>query len=219
MQASEPTGLRERKKQQTRQHIAETARRLFTQRSFETVTVSEIARQADVAEQTVYNYFPTKEDLFFWRFESFEESLLAAIRDRERAETPLTAFRRWFLAQRGLLNQQPLSDELRAISRVIAESPALLAREQQIFARFTASLAHLLANEAGAPPDDVEAAVVANAVIGVQRTLVAHVRTQILAGAVNPRLARETRAHAERAIDRLQLGLGSYPHGAERPPD
>ena len=81
--ATPELGLRERKKLQTRQLIAETARALFTERGFEHVTVSEIARTADVSEKTVFNYFPTKEDLVYWRLESFEEGLLAAVRDRE----------------------------------------------------------------------------------------------------------------------------------------
>ncbi|SRR5713101_2451881 len=57
------TGLRERKKALTRQLIADTAARLFAERGYENVAVSDVAREADVAEQTVYNYFPTKEQL------------------------------------------------------------------------------------------------------------------------------------------------------------
>ena len=68
-------GLRERKKQRTRELIAETARRLFAARGFERVTIAEVAREADVSEQTVFNYFPTKEDLVYWRFEGFEDEL------------------------------------------------------------------------------------------------------------------------------------------------
>ena len=71
-------GLRERKKLQTRELIAETARRLFAERGFEAVTVAEVARAADVAEKTVFNYFPTKEDLVYWRLESFEETSSSA---------------------------------------------------------------------------------------------------------------------------------------------
>jgi len=87
-------GLRERKKQQTREVIAETARALFAERGFEAVRVSEVARAADVSEKTVFNYFPTKEDLVFWRLEAFEAEILGAVRDRAAGESALTAFRR-----------------------------------------------------------------------------------------------------------------------------
>src|SRR6266545_2502422 len=96
-------GLRERKKEQTRQLIAETARRLFSERGFERVTVAEVARAAEVSQQTVFNYFPTKEDLVYWRLQSFEDELLSTIRDRAPGESVLTAFGRFLLVPRGLL--------------------------------------------------------------------------------------------------------------------
>ena len=79
-------GLRERKKQKTRQLIAETARRLFAERGFERVTVTEIAHEAEVSPATVFNYFPTKEDLVYWRLGAFEAELLAAVRERAAGE-------------------------------------------------------------------------------------------------------------------------------------
>src|SRR4029453_19143965 len=85
-------GLRERKNQRTRELIAETARRLFTERGFDAVTVTEIARAAEVAQKTVFNHFPTKEDLVCWRLETFEDELLEAIRQREPGESVLAAF-------------------------------------------------------------------------------------------------------------------------------
>src|SRR5260370_1122411 len=63
-------GLRELKKEQTRRLIADTAWRLFTERGFDQVSVAEVAREAQVAEATVFNYFPAKEDLFYWRLQS-----------------------------------------------------------------------------------------------------------------------------------------------------
>jgi AcrR family transcriptional regulator len=207
-----PLGLRERKKQRTRELIAETARRLFTERGFERVTVAEIAREAEVSDQTVFNYFPTKEDLVYWRLGSFEEELLAAVRERGPGESVLAAFRRFILAQRGLLGQYDpeARERLVGITRMITESPALLAREQQIFTGYAASLALVIAEERGAGADDVEAWVAANALIGVHRALVHLTRRRILEGARHPRLHREVRAQAEAAFALLERGLGGY---------
>ena len=206
------TGLRERKKQQTRQLIAETARRLFAERGFERVTVAEIARAADVSEQTVFNYFPTKEDLVYWRLGSFEEELMRTIREREPGESALAAFRRFLLAQRGLLGRTDpdAREQLAALTRTITRSPALLARERQIIAGYTASLARLLADEQGADADDVRPWVAASAMMGVHRALLDFSRGRIVEGARHPRLSREVRAQAERAFALLEHGLGDY---------
>jgi AcrR family transcriptional regulator len=205
-------GLRERKKQQTRELIAEHARTLFSERGFERVTVAEVARAADVSEQTVFNYFPTKEDLVYWRLRSFEEELLATIRERAPGEPALAAFRRFLLAQRGLLGKQhpQAREELAALTRMITESPALLAREQQIFAGYTASLAALLAEETGAEPADLRPWVAANAMMGVHRALVHHARGRVVEGMRHPRLAAEVRARAEEALALLDEGLERY---------
>ena len=62
---TERVGLRESKKLHTRQQIADEAMRLFVMRGFDHVTVAEVAVAAGVSQKTVFNYFPTKEDLFF----------------------------------------------------------------------------------------------------------------------------------------------------------
>jgi AcrR family transcriptional regulator len=206
------TGLRERKKEQTRQLIAETARRLFSERGFDRVPVAEIARAADVSEQTVFNYFPTKEDLVYWRLGSFEEELLETIRERAPGESVLTAFGRFVRAPRGMLGSydEEQRERLAALTRMIVQSPALLAREQQIFARYTGNLAALIAEEQGAEAGDVEPWVVANALMGVHRALVDYTRRRVVEDARRPQLARDVRAQADRAIARLEQGLGEY---------
>jgi AcrR family transcriptional regulator len=205
-------GLRERKKEQTRGLIAETARRLFSERGFERVTVAEVARAAEVSQQTVFNYFPTKEDLVYWRLQSFEDELLATIREREPGESALAAFGRFLLAQRGLLGKHDpeAREQLAALTRMIAESPALQAREQQIFAGYTASLAALLAEETGAHTADLRPWVAANAMMGVHRALVHHARRRVIEGARHPRLGAEVRARAEEALGLLDAGLAAY---------
>jgi AcrR family transcriptional regulator len=205
-------GLRERKKQQTRLHIANTARRLFGDRGFDAVTVGEVARAADVSEKTVFNYFPTKEDLFYSGMEAFEEQLLGAIRDRDPGESALDAFGRFLLVQRGLLGRQDpeARERLAMITRMIAESPALIAREQQIFARYTDSLAALLADELGADAPDARPWVAANAMMGVHRAVVDYARRRVMEGARHPALSREVRRRAEQALAQLRDGLSDY---------
>jgi AcrR family transcriptional regulator len=210
---SQELGLRERKKQRTRQLIADTARALFAERGFDAVPVAEVARAADLSEATVFNYFPTKEDLFFSGLEVFEESLLSAIRERGAGASVLDAFARFVLQPRGLLAASADDDaaqRLVAITRVITQSPALLAREQRIFAGYTDSLAALIAEETHARPGAIEPWVTANALMGVHRALVDYARRQIVAGARNPHLARSVRAQGTRALARLDAGLGDY---------
>ena len=206
------TGLRERKKQQTRELLAETARRLFTERGFERVSVAEIAREADVSEKTVFNYFPTKEDLVYWRLESFEDELLETIRSREAGESVLDAFGRFVRQPRGMLGQydRKAREQLAALTRMIVASPSLIAREQQIFEGYTASLAALIADETGAGPDDVEPWVAANAMMGVHRRLIDYTRGRIVAGARHPELAADVLDQAERGLALLAEGLGAY---------
>ena len=76
------TCRRERKKARTRQVIADAAARLFAQRGYEQVTVSDVAREAEVSEQTVYNYFQTKEQLVTDRDQLIQDQLSRLIRTR-----------------------------------------------------------------------------------------------------------------------------------------
>ena len=99
-------GLRERKKERTRELIAETARRLFVERGFERGDRRRDRPGRDVSEKTVFNYFPSKEDLVFWRLESFEDELLDAIRTARPASRRCAGFGRFVLQRRGLLADQ-----------------------------------------------------------------------------------------------------------------
>jgi AcrR family transcriptional regulator len=211
-------GLRERKKQRTRQLIADTARRLFAERGFEAVPVSEIAREAEVSEATVFNYFPTKEDLFYHGLEAFEEELLASIGDRAPGESVIGAFGRFVTAPRGLLAARDPEqiEHLAAITRTITESPALLAREQQIYAKYTEALARLLASETGASPGDLQPWVVARSLVALHQGLIDYSRREIVAGARNPTLARRVRTQAQQALALLANGLADYGTRAER---
>ena len=208
--SAHPQGLRERKKQRTRELIADTARELFLERGFDAVTVAEIARAADVDGKTVYNYFPSNPELFYHRLEEFEQAMVDAVRERERGMSILAAFGRFILDRQGALAQADASERLRTITRTIVDSPTLLAHEQQVFARFTATLAAVIAEETGASPSDVQPWVVANALIGLHRSLIDYVRRETLAGTPNRTLARDVRPQAKQALAGLESGLADY---------
>lgn len=211
------TGLRARKKERTRQAIADTAIQLFLERGFDAVTIAEVAQAAEVDAKTIYNYFPSKPDLVYHRLENFETGLLDAVRNRKPEESILAAFARFALSGQGVLGDEWASERLRAIARMITASETLLAYEQQIFARYTASLAALIAEETGTRAGDVEPSVVAHSLIGLHRALVDYVRRGTLAGRPNTTLARDLRAQARRAVAGLENGLADY--GLKVPPE
>jgi AcrR family transcriptional regulator len=207
---AEAIGLRERKKQQTRQAIFEAARRLFAERGFDSVTVAEIARAANVSEVTVFNDFPTKEDLFYGGMQFFEEELLEAVRSRPRGEPAVTALKRKMLESADGLRAKDRIDAIIKAARTVSASPSLVAREREIVERYTLRLAELLAAETGAHAGDVEPLAAAAAMIGAHRALVDHVRSRVLAGKRGAALVEDTRTQTRRAFGRLERGLGGY---------
>jgi AcrR family transcriptional regulator len=203
------TGLRERKKRQTRELIANTARRMFFERGFDRVTVADVARAADVSEATIFNYFPTKEDLAYHGMQDFEEQMLTAIRERPPGASIVEAFGQFVLQPRGFLREGQDGGEPspETVTRMFVESPALLAREREILERYARALATLIAEDRGAPGNDLTSRVIANALIGLHHALLDHVRRRVLEGADPQQIAREVRGQGRRALGLLERGL------------
>jgi AcrR family transcriptional regulator len=201
-------GLRERKKERTRQVIADAAHELFTARGFDAVTVTDVARAADVSPGTVFNYFPTKEDLFYAPMELFEARLLEAVRERPAGESAMAAFELFVIEGSERLERADVAELIARAARLIGESAALQAREREVVAQYTALLAEELADEL--ETSLVEAATVANALMGVQRAVVEHVRAQVLAGVKGSKLAASARAEGSRGFAVLASGLAGY---------
>ncbi|MBM9506284.1 TetR/AcrR family transcriptional regulator [Actinacidiphila acididurans] len=84
----EGSGLRERKKARTRRHIADTAARLFASRGYDDVSTADVAEAAQVSDQTVYNYFPAKQDLVLDRSEELRERYARTVRERPAGSNP-----------------------------------------------------------------------------------------------------------------------------------
>jgi AcrR family transcriptional regulator len=214
--------LRQEKKERTREAIADTAWALFADRGFDAITVAEVARAAHVSEATVFNYFRTKEDLFFFRLEAYGEHLVAAVAERPARESVLDTVRRVLLQPGGLLAQvdagdQQARDRLRTLHRVINESPALRARETISLARAADLLAAQLLAESGRPNDlgvRVDAQVVAHALLAIQLALVQVVRDIVLAGEVPPNFSAQLAKIGADAFTLLADGLEQY--GSQR---
>ena len=202
------SGLRERKKVQTREAIADAARALFLERGFDDVTVADVAEAADVSEATVFNYFPTKEDLAFHRMEDFEEEMLDAIRNRRPGTSVVDAFGSFVLQPRGFLKAGATGVDPRAVTKLFTESPALLARERQIFDRYAGRLIDVLAEELHTPADDLVPLVIARALTSLHRAMIDHVRRQVLAGVSTDVIAREVRTRGRRAVALIKEGFG-----------
>jgi AcrR family transcriptional regulator len=147
------TGLRERKKARTRQLIADTAARLFAERGYEHVTVTDVAREAEVAEQTVYNYFPAKEQLVTDREEQIRDRLGDLIRSRPAAVTPAAAIRGFVLETvagiRGIAPEQWPGE----LGYLAAISPAVRRLALELTDRLAAALAGAIGDTSAVPPE------------------------------------------------------------------
>lgn len=196
-------GLRESKKLQTRQAIAATGMRLFVKRGFDHVTVGEIASEAGVSEKTVFNYFPTKEDIFFDEVPERLEALRDAVRTRRPDQSLLETMHQLHAKQCGRL----ASPGFAQFSRTIAESPALQAKETEVMAQFTDHLAATIREELGIHPADAQ--IVANLLMSVHWQFFRNARAHALAGRSGPTAVRHLRRDLDRAYRLLEHGLGS----------
>jgi AcrR family transcriptional regulator len=195
-------GLRESKKQQTRHEIADSAMRLFAQRGFDHVTVAEVAAAAGVSEKTVFNYFPTKEDLFFDEVPERQAALREVIRGRAPGESILRALRRLQVDE----CPRMCSAGFATFARIIEESPALKAKELEVMAQFSQFLAEVIRDELGV--DELDARIAAGLLISVHRQHFRRARVLALAGKQGPAAVRRLSADLDRAYHLLEHGLG-----------
>jgi AcrR family transcriptional regulator len=212
--AATTEGLRERKKRQTREVIAQTAMKLFAARGFDAVTVADVARAADVSEKTVFNYFAAKEDLVLHGGEERRAALVEAIRTRPSGASIVEPFRAGTMAFIDRLRDDPV-ESIVVVPRLVAGSKTLRDRLFLGWEQEAATLAPVIAEEAGAGADDLVPAVVARTLAWTHRLVFRAAFTRLLAGEDQRAVAADLREQARRAYEALEQGLAGY--GAKAP--
>ncbi|MER6999554.1 helix-turn-helix domain-containing protein [Streptomyces sp. NPDC000410] len=185
-------GLRERKKRQTRQHISDVATGLFLERGFDAVTIAEIAEAADVSVNTVYNYFPAKEDLFLDRGASIVDRLARYVRGRRKGESACDAVLRELReAAESVAPSIGLFEGYASFMRVVQEAHTLRSRLWRIQQDQLENLEEALREETGAAPDDPLPTLVAGQLSWIHSTLMGCIGREMVAGRKATVVSRE----------------------------
>ncbi len=210
--AQKPEGLRARKKRAAREAIAAAARRLFAERGFDAVTVAEVAAAADVSEKTVFNHFPTKEDLAFAGREQGLMRLVTDIAERPPGASVLDVFRA--LTNTVIDDFVAGADEdLLAVAKIIRGSRSLQERLTVGWESGAAAITTVIAETSGAADDDPVPAIVARTLWWTHRSIFLVALTGLLAEEDRDQLVARLRVAADRAYDQLAGGLGEYGTG------
>src|SRR6516165_8834284 len=146
-------GLRERKKARTRQIIADAAARLFAERGYEQVAVSDVARKAEVSEQTVYNYFQTKDQLVTDRDRLVQDELRRLIRARPAGTTPAAAIREFVLDSVEGIRRIPAEQWRGELGFLAAISPTVHRIALEMSDRQASALAAAIGETDAVPPE------------------------------------------------------------------
>jgi AcrR family transcriptional regulator len=200
--------LRARKKQRTREQIALAAARLFARQGFDQTTIAEIARAADVSEQTVYNYFPNKEQLVFDEDAAFEARLVSMVRDRAPGKSLSESVRREAHAFLDELERRPVTAALKGgMPHLIAISPTLRRYWLEMAERHTSAVAKALVLERGQALPPAAAAVIARALTSVFVVIVDEIGRTMRDGGNRRTVLKTLRRQINLAINLLGEGL------------
>jgi len=205
------TGLRESKKRRTREAIAQAAADLFHEHGFAAVTVDDIARAADVSRQTVFNYFPTKEQMLFDRDEEIRAALLALVRGRPDGNSLVAAFRghtRGFWQRFGRILAG--GGNTHGFWEIVEASPGLRDYAEASFARHAISVGQELAREWDRPSDDPLCHALARALCGVNVAILTSGLGRLTAGEDHATVVADMIEQADHAYDLVERGLGRY---------
>jgi AcrR family transcriptional regulator len=148
-------GLRERKKQQTRETITRAALRLFAERGYNETTLAEIAEAADVAPRTIFAYFDSKEDILLCEEGHFLAELQRMLDERPAGTTTVDAIREFLSG----IGHEDEDGKLR--KQIISANPALQLKMRGRHAQLEPMLAESIAKDLGSEPGDIRPLLIA----------------------------------------------------------
>jgi AcrR family transcriptional regulator len=198
-------GLRERKKARTRQIIAAAAARLFAERGFEQVAVSDVAREAEVSEQTVYNYFQTKEQLVTDRDQLVQDELCRLIRARAAGTSPAAAIRDFVLDSVAGIRRIPAGQWRGELGFLAVISPAVRRLALEMSDRQADALAAVIAETEPVTPEIAHLRGIALA--GVFQIIITEAGRRTREGQSQDQIADELRPAIEAVLDDLDRWL------------
>jgi AcrR family transcriptional regulator len=199
--------LRVRKKTQTRGRIADAAASLFASRGYDAVTVSEIARLADVSEQTVYNFFPSKELLVLDEDAAFEARLVAMIRERPKGASITEAVRAAAHAFLEDLRARPKSPKSRGgLPCLMNTSPVVRRAWLVAVERYAVAIAKTLSEESPGTISPLASRLFGLSIVAIFSTIIEEIGRATLKGA-NMRALKGLHLQIDDALDRLSPSL------------
>jgi AcrR family transcriptional regulator len=198
-------GLRERKKARTRQVIAAAAARLFAEHGFEQVSVADVAREAEVSEQTVYNYFQTKDQLVTDRDQLVQDELVRLIRARPAGTTPAAAIRGFVLGSVEGIRRIPAEQWRGEIGFLAAISPTVHRLALEMADRQARALAAAIAETDAVPPEIARLRGIALA--GLFQIIITEAGRRTREGQSQNQIAAELRPAVEAVLDDLDRWL------------
>jgi AcrR family transcriptional regulator len=217
IEAPQAEGLRERKKRLMRQQLSDTATRMFLERGFDAVRVSEIAEACGVSEKTVFNYFPVKEALILDRLDATVAALRTGLADP--GVSPVEAALRILDAELGAMTSWLAAQDdpvqagasIRRFGALIQAAPSLRAHQSDMMDQFVAVAAAALAGRAAMSPDDPEPRIAATALLGLWRVQFQALGKYLDGTRTPAQLHQAVSADVHRAARLIDTGFSSFP--------
>src|SRR5579862_666759 len=194
-------GLRERKKQQTREAITRAALDRFVERGYDATTLAEIAEAAGVSTRTIFAYFPGKEDILFASFQTLRDSLTRALAERPGGRDALGTLRDFVVSV--ACAKTELDHKL---EEIIGSDETLHSHKRARLSQLQELLAAAIADDLGSGPDDLRPQIAAASLSAAFEVLELHDR-----GLPPPYTPKEIAVAIDPVIAFVRAGLEAFP--------